>query len=318
MKVHTDIDQFVALKKAFVTTGTFDGVHLGHRVILNKIIQQAKEENGESVLLTFYPHPRMVLFPDDSNLKLLTTLPEKIKLLEEIGLDHMIILNFTPEFSRTKAYDYVRDILVDKIGVYKLIIGYDHQFGRNREGSIDQLRELTPLFNFKIQEIPAQDIDNVKISSTKIRKALLKGDIQQADRYLGYPYSISGEVIKGNQLGRTIGYKTANILVSNSHKLVPGNGVFAVKVCIDEREFKGMMNIGRRPTVDNPDAGISIEVHIFNFDEDIYNKIVTVKFLKRIRSEIKFNNIEELKEQLHLDKKEISHYFNSIDENEHS
>lgn len=314
MKVHTDIDQFDPIKKAFVTIGTFDGVHLGHRVILEKIIQQAKEEGGESVLLTFYPHPRMVLFPDDTSLKLLTTQPEKIKLLEEIGLDHLIIQKFTPEFSRMKAYDYVRDILVNKIGVHKLIIGYDHQFGRNREGSIEQLKELTPLFSFKIEEIPAQDIDTVKISSTKIRNALLVGDIQQADRYLGYPYSLSGEVIHGNQLGRTIGFKTANILVSNKNKLIPGDGVYAVKVCVNEKEYYGMMNIGRRPTFENPDAGISIEVHIFSFEEEVYNKILRVKFIKRIRDEKKFDSIDALKEQLHADKSEIKQFFNIANE----
>ena len=174
MKVHTDIDHFDPIKKAFVTTGTFDGVHLGHRVILEKIIQEAKKAGGESVLLTFHPHPRMVLFPDDTKLKLLTTQPEKIKLLESIGLDHLIIQKFSPEFSRISAYDYVKDILVGKIGIHKLIIGYDHQFGRNREGSIEQLKEFTPIFNFEIEEIPAQDIDEVKISSTKIRTSFIK------------------------------------------------------------------------------------------------------------------------------------------------
>jgi len=310
LKVHTDIDHFEPIKKAFVTTGTFDGVHLGHRVILKKIIQQAKEEGGESVLLTFYPHPRMVLFPDDTKLKLLTTQPEKIKLLESIGLDHLIIQKFSPEFSRITAYDYVKDILVGKIGIHKLIIGYDHQFGRNREGSIEQLKEFTPIFNFEIEEIPAQDIDEVKISSTKIRQALLKGDIQTADLYLGYPYCLSGEVVKGNQLGRKLGFKTANIHVSNSHKLIPGNGVYAVNVVLNEKEHQGMMNIGRRPTVDNPDAGISLEVHIFDFNEDIYNKIITVMFLKRMRDEVKFASTDELAAQLHEDKTKIKQYFN--------
>jgi len=309
LKVHTDIDHFEAIKKAFVTTGTFDGVHLGHRVILKKIIQQAKEEGGESVLLTFYPHPRMVLFPDDTNLKLLTTQPEKIKLLESIGLDHLIIQKFSPEFSRMTAYDYVKDILVGKIGIHKLIIGYDHQFGRNREGNIEQLKKFTPQFNFEIEEIPAQDIDEVKISSTKIRQALLKGDIQTADLYLGYPYCLSGEVVKGNQLGRKLGFKTANIHVSNSHKLIPGNGVYAVNVILNEKEYQGMMNIGRRPTVDNPDAGISLEVHIFDFNEDIYNKVITVKFLKRMRDEVKFASTDELIAQLHEDKTKINQYF---------
>lgn len=311
MKVYTDIDQFDPIKKAFVTTGTFDGVHLGHRVILKKIIEEAKKEGGESVLLTFYPHPRMVLFPEDTNLKLLTTQPEKIKLLEEIGLDHLIIQKFTPEFSRIRAYNYVRDILVGKIGVHKLIIGYDHQFGRNREGSIEQLREFTPLFNFKIEEIPAQDIDEVKISSTKIRKALLEGDIESADLYLGYSYCLSGEVIHGNQLGRKLGFKTANIHLSNKHKLIPGDGVYAVYVVLNELVYKGMMNIGRRPSVENPDANMSLEVHIFDFNEDIYNKVITVKFLKRIRDEKKFDSMEELSAQLHQDKETINAYFSS-------
>lgn len=309
MKVHTDINHFDPIKKAFVTTGTFDGVHLGHRVILKKIIQQAKKEGGESVLLTFHPHPRLVLFPDDTSLKLLTTQPEKIKLLEEIGLDHLIIQKFSPEFSRTKAYDYVRDILVGKIGIYKLIIGYDHQFGRNREGSIEQLNELTPIFNFKIEEIPAQDIDEVKISSTKIRNALIEGDIETADRYLGYPYSISGEVIHGNKLGRTLGFKTANIIISNKNKLIPGDGVYAVEVCVNEEVHFGMMNIGRRPTIINSDEKINIEVHIFGFEQDIYNKILRAKFLKRIRDEKKFDSLDDLKKQLQLDKAEITEYF---------
>lgn len=311
MIVHTDIDHFDPINKAFVTTGTFDGVHLGHRVILKKIIQQAKKEGGESVLLTFHPHPRLVLFPNDTNLKLLTTQPEKIKLLEEIGIDHLIIQKFSTEFSRMKAYDYVRDILVGKIGIYKLIIGYDHQFGRNREGSIEQLNELTPLFNFKIEEIPAQDIDEVKISSTKIRKALLGGDIETAERYLGYNYSISGEVVHGNKLGRTLGFKTANIIVSNKNKLIPGDGVYAVEVCINEKVHFGMMNIGRRPTIDDPNNRINLEVHIFDFEQDIYNKILRVKFLKRIRDEKKFDSLGELKDQLQIDKKNVLEYFKS-------
>lgn len=314
MKVHTDIDQFDPIKKAFVTTGTFDGVHLGHRVILDKVIQQAKEEGGESVLLTFYPHPRMVLFPHDNNLKLLTTQDEKIKHLEEIGLDHLIIQNFTTEFSRLKAYDYVRDILVGKIGLYKLIIGYDHQFGKNREGSIEQLKELTPIFNFKIEEIPAHDIDTVKISSTKIRKALLEGDIQTADRYLGYPYSISGEVVHGNKLGRELGFKTANILVDDKYKLIPADGVYAVKAQVDNQDYFGMLNIGRRPTIENPDAGIFIEVHIFEFEKDVYGEMLEITFLKRIRDEEKFESIEVLTAQLHLDKKTVINFISSKNE----
>ncbi len=309
MKVYKDIDHFDPINKAFVTTGTFDGVHLGHAVILKKLIKQAKKEGGESILLSFHPHPRLVLFPDDTSLKLLTTQDEKAKLLEDLGLDHLVIQKFSSEFSRTTAYKYVRDILVGKLGVYKLIIGYDHQFGRNREGSIEQLNELTPLFNFKIEEIPPQDIDNVRISSTKIRRALIIGDVESAERYLGYFYGLSGEVVKGNQLGRKIGFKTANVKVNNKRKLIPGNGVFAVNIILDSKEYQGMMNIGRRPTLEDPDAGITLEVHIFDFDEDIYTKEINVKFIKRVRDEKKFDSLGDLTEQLKKDKREILAFF---------
>ena len=309
MKVYTDIDQFGPIEKPFVTIGTYDGVHFGHRVILNKLIKQAKEVGGESVLLTFYPHPRMILFPDDNDLKLLTTQPEKIKLLEKLGIEHLIIIPFTVEFSRMKAFEFVRDILVNKIGVHKLIIGYDHQFGRNREGSLKQLEEYAPMFEFEIEEIPAQDIDTVKISSTKIRNALMKGDIKTADEYLGYEYPISGEVIRGNQIGRSLGFPTANIQYNNHYKLIPANGVYAVEVRVKETTYKGMMNIGRRPTINDHDAGLTLEVNIFNFDEIIYGKVITVLLRRRIRDEIKFKNLEQLSAQLVKDKATIERYF---------
>lgn len=309
MKVYTDIDQFGPVKKPFVTTGTFDGVHFGHRVILNKLIKQAKAEGGESVLLTFYPHPRMILFPDDKNLKLLTTQPEKIKLLEKLGVEHLIIIPFTTDFSRMKAFEFVRDILVNKIGVYKLIIGYDHQFGRNREGSLKQLKEYAPMFEFEIEEIPAQDIDAVNISSTKIRNALMQGDIKTADEYLGYEYPISGEVIRGNQIGRSLGFPTANIQYNNHYKLIPANGVYAVEIRVKDTTYKGMMNIGRRPTLNDCDAGLTLEVHIFDFDEMIYGKVITVLLRKRIRNEMKFKNLEALSAQLVKDKVKIQKHF---------
>lgn len=309
MKVYTDIDQFGPVEKPFVTTGTFDGVHFGHRVILKKLIRQAKAEGGESVLLTFYPHPRMILFPDDNNLKLLTTQPEKIKLLEKLGIEHLIIIPFTVEFSRMKAFEFVRDILVNKIRVHKLIIGYDHQFGRNREGSLKQLEEYAPMFQFEIEEIPAQDIDTVKISSTKIRNALMLGDIKTADEYLGYEYPISGEVIRGNQIGRSLGFPTANIQYNNHYKLIPANGVYAVEIRVKETTYKGMMNIGRRPTLNDHDAGMTLEVHIFDFDEIIYGKVITVLLRKHIRDEIKFKNLEALSAQLVKDKAKIERYF---------
>ena len=309
MKVYTDIDQFGPVKKPFVTTGTFDGVHFGHRVILNKIIKQAKAEGGESVLLTFYPHPRMILFPDDNSLKLLTTQPEKIKLLENLGIEHLIILPFTTEFSRMKAFEFVRDILVNKIGVYKLIIGYDHQFGRNREGNLKQLEELAPLFEFDIEEIPGQDIDEVKISSTKIRNALYRGDIKTADEYLGYAYPISGEVIRGNQIGRSLGFPTANLRYNNHYKLIPASGVYAVEIRYKAGLYKGMMNIGRRPTINDNDAGLTLEVNIFSFNRSIYNKVITVLMRKRIRDEKKFENLEQLRKQLLRDKLIVETYF---------
>jgi len=309
VKVYTDIDQFGPVEKPFVTTGTFDGVHFGHRVILKKLINQAKAEGGESVLLTFYPHPRMILFPDDNNLKLLTTQPEKIKLLEKLGIQHLIIIPFTVEFSRMKAFEFVRDILVNKIGVHKLIIGYDHQFGRNREGSLKQLEEYAPMFEFEIEEIPAQDIDTVKISSTKIRNALMIGDIKTADEYLGYEYPISGEVIRGNQIGRSLGFPTANIQYNNHFKLIPANGVYAVEIRVKETTYKGMMNIGRRPTLNDHDAGMTLEVNIFDFDEIIYGKVITVLLRKHIRDEIKFKNLEALSAQLVKDKAKIEKYF---------
>jgi len=309
VKVYTDIDQFGPVEKPFVTTGTYDGVHFGHRVILNKLIKQAKAEGGESVLLTFYPHPRMILFPDDNNLKLLTTQPEKIKLLEKLGIEHLIIIPFTVEFSRMKAFEFVRDILVNKIGVHKLIIGYDHQFGRNREGSLKQLEEYAPMFEFEIEEIPAQDIDTIKISSTKIRNALMEGDIKTADEYLGYEYPISGEVIRGNQIGRALGFPTANIQYNNHYKLIPANGVYAVEIRVKETTYRGMMNIGRRPTLNDGDAGMTLEVNIFDFDEIIYGKVITVLLRRHIRDEIKFKNLEALSAQLVKDKTQIERYF---------
>ena len=309
MKVYTDIDQFGPIEKPFVTIGTYDGVHFGHRVILNKLIKQAKAVGGESVLLTFYPHPRMILFPDDNDLKLLTAQPEKIKLLEKLGIEHLIIIPFTVEFSRMKAFEFVRDILVNKIGVHKLIIGYDHQFGRNREGSLKQLEEYAPMFEFEIEEIPAQDIDTVKISSPKIRNALMRGDIKTADEYLGYEYPISGEVIRGNQIGRSLGFPTANIQYNNHYKLIPANGVYAVEIRVKETTYKGMMNIGRRPTINDHDAGLTLEVNIFNFDEIIYGKVITVLLRRRIRDEIKFKNLEQLSAQLVKDKATIERYF---------
>jgi len=301
MKVYTNIEEFIEkVKNPIVTTGTFDGVHLGHQKLINRLKNIQKEIDGETVVLTFYPHPRMVLFPDDNELKLLNTIEEKIKLLEKYGINHLIIYPFTKEFSRLTSVEFVRNILVNKIHVKKLVIGYNHQFGRNREGSFEQLQELAPLYGFEVEEIPAKDIDSIEISSTKIRKALLVGNVVQANQFLGHYYSVTGTVVEGKKIGRTIGYPTANIIVGDKYKLIPADGVYAVKIGHNGTEYDGMLNIGNNPTI--KDKGRSIEVNIFNFDKDIYGEQTTIYFIKRIRDEVKFNGLDELKIQLEKDK----------------
>jgi len=301
LKVYTDISDFKDVNNPVVTTGTFDGVHFGHQQILNRLRSVADKTGGETVLLTFHPHPRLVLFPDDEGLKLLSTREEKIKLLEKAGLDHLIIYPFSRKFSRLSATEYVRDLLVNDIGVHTLVIGYDHQFGRNREGDFNHLTELAEVFGFNVEEIPAQELDEVKVSSTKVRGALLAGEVSKAAAYLGHNYKVSGIVVKGKQLGREIGFPTANISVQDRYKLIPGNGVYAVIVRVQKQEYRGMMNIGVRPTV----GGMlkpTMEVNIFNFNDDIYGNFCGVEFVKRLRDEVKFESVEELKSQLELDK----------------
>lgn len=302
LKVHTHIDQPLPIHNPVLTTGTFDGVHQGHKKILQELIRSAKEYGGESVLFTFFPHPRMVLFPEDNDLKLINTQQEKIALLEEIGLDHLIVYPFSKEFSRLSALEYVRDILVNLIGVQKVVVGYDHHFGKNREGDFNQLQEYGNLYEFEVEEIPAHDIENVNISSTKIRKALVEGDISTANEYLGYPFSLSGIVIKGKGLGRELGFPTANIEVPDSYKIIPGQGVYGVNVGYKNETYRGMLNIGQNPTVNGSGGKQHIEVNIFDFHLDIYNEILKIEFIDRIRDERKFENTEELKEQLELDK----------------
>ena len=300
MKVYTNIADFKNVKNPIVTTGTFDGVHLGHQKIISRLKDVAKQEQGETVLLTFYPHPRMVLFPDDNELKLLNTQEEKIKLLENYGIDHLIIYPFTKEFSRLTSVEFVRNILVNSIHTKRLVIGYNHHFGRNREGSFEHLKEFGPIYGFDVEEIPAKDIDSIEISSTKIRQALQSGDVETATAYLGHAYSLTGKVVKGQQLGRTIGYPTANISVEDKYKLIPADGVYAVKVEHKGKSFGGMLNIGNNPTIVG--KGRSIEVNIFDFNEDIYNEDATIYFIKRLRDELKFKDLDELKNALAADK----------------
>lgn len=300
VKVYTNIEDFKSIPNPVVTTGTFDGVHLGHQKIISRLKEIAKTENGETVLLTFYPHPRMVLFPDDNELKMLNTQQEKIDLLEQYGIDHLIIYPFTKEFSRLTSVEFVRNILVNTIQTKRLVIGYNHHFGRNREGSFEHLKEYGPLYGFDVEEIPAKDIDSIEISSTKIRNALLSGDVKTANNYLGHNFSITGKVVGGKKLGRTIGYPTANIDINDKYKIIPADGVYAVNVIHDGKILEGMLNIGNNPTVEG--KGRSIEVNIFNFDKEIYGDDATIIFIERLRDEVKFNGLEQLKEQLAKDK----------------
>lgn len=300
LKVYYNIESLPTLRNPVVTTGTFDGVHLGHKTIIERLKEIAKQEDGETVLLTFHPHPRMVLFPDDNELRMLNTLEEKIQLLENAGIDHLIIYPFTKEFSRLSSVEFVRNVLVNRIGTKRLVIGYNHHFGRNREGSFEHLKEFGPLYGFEVEEIPAKDIDAVEVSSTKIRAALLAGDLSTAGTYLGHPYTLRGKVVGGKQLGRTIGYPTANIHSEDPYKLIPADGVYAVKVEQNGEIFGGMLNIGNNPTI--PGKGRSIEVNIFDFDRDIVDQYATISFLKRLRDEQKFEGLDALKKQLALDK----------------
>ena len=301
MKIHTDLASFVGVNRPVLTTGTFDGVHRGHRTILHRLSEVARREHGESVLFTFHPHPRMVLFPGDDALRLLSTQEEKIALLEEAGLDHLLVVPFSRQFSRMHAIEYVRDVLVGAIAVHAIVIGYDHRFGRNREGDLSLLHQLGEAYDFMVEEIPAQEVDHVKVSSTKIRQALTDGEVHLARELLGYPYRLSGVVVKGEQVGRTLGSPTANLGVVSGDKLVPGDGVYAVRVTLREGGFGGMLYIGERPTLG---GGLqrTIEVNIFDMDRDLYGEPMTLTFLDRIRPDMRFSGLEALKEQLHLDR----------------
>lgn len=300
MKIYQGIDKFRGAKNPAITIGTFDGVHLGHQKIIQQLKQAAASVKGESVIFTFYPHPRMVLFPDDDELKLLSTEEEKQELLAQFGVEHLIIHPFTKEFSRITYTEYVREILVNKLKVKKLIIGYNHHFGRNREGSFQELKKLAPLFHFELEKIPAQDINKVEISSTKIRKALESGDIKTANKFLGRDYSIKGKVIKGKGLGKELGYPTANLQIDDKHKLVPADGIYAVTAEVQNRMYNGMMSIGFNPTVNGTKK--TIEVNLFDFNKDIYGEGVRVYFKQRLRDEKKFDSLETLKKAIRSDK----------------
>ncbi|WP_282041817.1 bifunctional riboflavin kinase/FAD synthetase [Winogradskyella flava] len=294
-----------------ITIGTFDGVHIGHQKILNRVVNLAQIHGYTSAVLTLFPHPRMVL-QNEHSIKLLNTIDERIELLKSYGIENVIVKEFTQEFADLSAKDYVKHILVDELKTKKIVIGYDHHFGKNREANISDLKQFAKHYDFEVEEISAQDIENVTVSSTKVRKALDNGEVDLANSYLGYNYFITGEVIKGKGLGRTIEFPTANIHIKESYKLIPNDGVYVVKSNIEGSIVYGMMNIGTNPTVDGKER--SIEVYFLDFNQNIYNKVLKIEFLKRLRSEQKFMNIAALKAQLKKDRINALAYIESQNE----
>ncbi|MBC8987688.1 bifunctional riboflavin kinase/FAD synthetase [Pedobacter sp. N36a] len=307
MKTYHHLSEFRKLDNAVATIGTFDGVHYGHQKIIKRLCELAKSTGGESVILTFFPHPRMIIDPENQDLKLINTIEEKIKILSELGVDHLIITPFTRDFSNLSPADYIKNILVDTIGIKQLIVGYDHRFGKDRKGGLQELEMLSKQFDYKIEEIAEQDVDDVGVSSTKIRKALLNGEVALAANYLGYNFSIHGRVIKGDKIGRTIGFPTANIFLEETYKLIPSDGIYAVTIDMGSESYKGMAYIGQRPTINGMTR--NIEVNIFDFNKEIYGQYITMTFLEFLRHDVKFTGLETLKIQLHQDKLDTLAYF---------
>ncbi len=308
MKLFHSINDFQSTKKTILTLGTFDGVHIGHKKILERITQNTEDGKYESLVLTFFPHPRMVL-QEKSEIRLLNTISEKIKLLEATGIENLIVHPFNESFSRLTAEEFVRTILVEKFQIQKIIIGHDHRFGRNRTANIDDLIAFGIEYGFEVEQISAEEIQDVSVSSTKIRKALNEGNMALANEYLGYSYFLNGTVVKGKQLGRTIGFPTANIHIEEDYKLIPKIGVYVVKATVNQETVFGMMNIGFNPTVNGEKQ--TIEVHLFNFDKDIYNQNIEVSLLHYIREEQKFGSVDALKTQLGQDKIDSLAFINS-------
>ena len=309
MKIFHSINYFRSTKKTIITLGTFDGVHIGHKKILEKVLQNTGDGQYESLVLTFFPHPRMIL-KEDSDMKLLNTIDEKIDLLDKIGIQNLVIHPFDEKFSRLTAEEFVKTILVDRFQVQKIIIGYDHRFGRNRTANINDLIAFGEQYDFEVEQISVQEINEISVSSTKIRNALLEGNMTLANDYLGYNYFLTGEVVKGKQLGRTINFPTANLKIQENYKLIPQNGVYIVKSVINEQTVFGMMNIGFNPTVNGQNQ--TIEIHYFDFDADLYHQKIRVSILQRIRSEQKFESVDLLKAQLETDKQMAISYLNHL------
>lgn len=310
MKIYNHFSEFQKLNNAVVTIGTFDGVHFGHQKIIKRLCELAKATGGESVILTFFPHPRLIIDPENQDLKMINTINEKAEILAGLGVDHLIITPFTRDFSNLTAQEYIEHILVETIGTKQLIVGYDHRFGKDRMGGLKDLEACSEIYGYQIEEIPEQDINDVAVSSTKIRQALLNGEVSLASKYLGYHFSISGRVIKGDKIGRTIGYPTANIFVEENYKLIPSDGIYAVTVNMNGGTFKGMAYIGQRPTINGMTR--NIEVNIFDFNQEIYGQDIRMNFLSFLRHDVKFTGLEALKDQLHKDKLATLAYFSQL------
>ncbi len=302
MRVYRGLTHLPAFKNPVITIGTFDGVHLGHAKIIERLRKKAQEVRGESIIITFDPHPRFVISANSGTpIELLSTSEEKINALQEMQADVLVVVPFTPEFSEITAEAYIRDFIVNNFHPHTIIIGYDHHFGKNRQGNYQLLEAVKSTYGFQLEEIPVQEIEHIAISSTKIRKALHAGDIHKANELLGKNYSIEGRVVHGEQRGRLIGFPTANLKIDDVHKLIPANGVYAIQAFLNTSRYQGMMNIGVRPTVSMTHQR-SIEVNIFDFDQDIYNQLLRIEFVGRLRDERKFNSVAELTEQLNRDK----------------
>ncbi|HLW42561.1 MAG TPA: bifunctional riboflavin kinase/FAD synthetase [Flavobacterium sp.] len=308
MNVFHSIQDFKSSEKTIVTLGTFDGMHIGHRAILNKLKLQKNNPGYKTLVLTFFPHPRMVL-KTDHKILLLNTIEERIQLIKDFGIDYLVVQEFTQDFANLSAEEFVKNVLVDQFNIAKIVIGYDHHFGKNRSANIHDLMEFGKKYHFDVEQISAEELDHVSISSTKIRKALTEGNVSLAKDYLGYPYMISGKVVKGKQLGRTIGFPTANIQIAEDYKLVPAIGVYVVGVTVREKEYYGMLSIGTNPTVGGLEK--TIEVHIFDFNEDLYNDKITVHFLTKIREEQKFASLDLLIEALKEDEQFSKEYLSN-------
>ena len=351
MKIYHHIDNFQKLKNAVVTIGTFDGVHIGHQKIISRLQEVARQTGGETVILTFFPHPRMILHPEDVNIKLITTMKEKAELLEKLGIDHLIITPFTRDFSNLSPEEYIKNILVDKIGTSQIVMGYDHRFGKDREGGLEYLQKLGPIYEYQVEEIPEQDIHDMAVSSTKIRSSLLSGDVGMASDFLGHPFHLTGKVIKGDQIGRQLGYPTANLFIEETYKLIPSDGIYAVTVEVESLEFKVESSRSRETNLLEEDSrsqtadllsqakpvksqisnlksykgmayighrptinGMSrnIEVNIFDFDADIYKQTIRLYFHHFLRGDQKFDSLDELTRQIAKDEINARHILKKI------